>query len=94
MKGNQERTSRSIIAASVVFARHFGAFHAPGWATFSTLTGVTYLAAIVALIATAGMAWASIFFYVAVALGWVWLSALALRMRARGEGLHLEMQQQ
>jgi hypothetical protein len=73
----------SLIAASFVFARHFVASHAPGWAVFSTLTGVTFLAAIIALIATAGMAWASIFLYVAVALGWVWLSALTIRTRAR-----------
>ncbi|GHP01125.1 hypothetical protein KSF_111720 [Reticulibacter mediterranei] len=73
----------SLIAASFVFARHFIASHASGWAAFSTFTGVIFLAAIIALIATAGMAWASIFLYVAVALGWVWLSALTIRMRAR-----------
>lgn len=73
----------SIIVASIVFTRHFFANHAPGWAAFSAFTGAIYLAAIIALIATAGMAWASIFLYIAVALGWVWLSALTGRIRAR-----------
>jgi hypothetical protein len=79
----------SLIVASFVFARHFLANHAPGWAAFSALTGLTYLVAIIALITTAGMAWASIFLYVAVALGWVWLSTLSIWMRASVEGFHL-----
>lgn len=78
----------SLIIATFVFARHFAVNHAPGWATFSTLTGVIYLAAIVALIAAAGMAWASIFLYIAVLLGWVWLSALTIRTRARAGSPH------
>jgi hypothetical protein len=84
----------SLIAASIVFARYFVANKAPGWAAFSALTGVIYLAAIIALIAAAGMAWASILLYIAIALGWVWVSALALRMRANGESVSLGIQPQ
>jgi hypothetical protein len=79
----------SLIAASFVYAGYFTANHMRKWRTFSAFTGGTFLAAIIALIATAGMAWASIFLYGAVALGWVWLSALSTWMRARGEGFHL-----
>jgi hypothetical membrane protein len=79
----------SLIAASFVYGKYFAVNEMRKWATFSRLTGGIFLAAIIALMATAGMesiagmAWASIFLYVAVALGWVWLSALIIRMRAR-----------
>lgn len=79
----------SLIAASFVYGKYFAVNQMRKWATFSRLTGGIFLAAIIALMATAGMesiagmAWASIFLYVAVALGWVWLSALIIRMRAR-----------
>lgn len=84
----------SFIAASFVFARYFVANKEPGWAAISTLIGVIYLVAIIALIAVAGMAWASILLYIAIALGWVWVSALAVRMRANVEDVSLEKQQQ
>ena len=79
----------SLIAASFVYGKYFAVNEMRKWATFSRLTGGIFLAAIIALMATAGMesttgmAWASIFLYVAVALGWVWLSALIIQMRAR-----------
>jgi len=73
----------SLIAASFVYGKYFAVNQMRKWATFSRLTGGIFLAAIIALMATAGMAWASIFLYIAVALGWVWLSALLIRMRAR-----------
>lgn len=79
----------SLIAASFVYGKYFAVNQMRKWATFSRLTGGIFLAAIIALMATAGMesttgmAWASIFLYVAVALGWVWLSALIIQMPAR-----------
>ena len=73
----------SLIAASFVYGKYFAVNQMRKWAAFSRLTGGIFLAAIIALIATAGMAWASILLYVAVALGWVWLTALISWMRAR-----------
>ena len=73
----------SLIAASFVYGKYFAVNQMRKWAIFSRLTGGIFLAAIIALIAAAGMAWASIFLYVAVALGWVWLSGLMIWMRAR-----------
>ena len=78
----------SLIAASFVYGKYFAVNQMRKWATFSRFTGGIFLAAIIALMATAGMestagmVWASIFLYLAVALGWMWLSALASRMRA------------
>ena len=78
----------SLIAATFVYGKYFAVNQIQKWATFSRLTGGIFLAAIIALMATAGMestagmVWASIFLYLAVALGWMWLSALASRMRA------------
>ena len=79
----------SLISASFVYGKYFAINQMRKWATFSRLTGGIFLVAIIALMATAGMesiagmAWASILLYVAVALGWVWLSALIIRMRSR-----------
>jgi hypothetical protein len=79
----------SLIAASFVYGKYFAVSQLQKWATFSRLTGIIFLAALIAPIpatameSTAGIAWASIFLYVAVALGWAWLSALNMHMRAR-----------
>ncbi|NOT04919.1 MAG: DUF998 domain-containing protein [Anaerolineales bacterium] len=78
----------SIIVASFVYGKYFAVNQERKWATFSRLTGSIYLVGIIApipaaaMMSTSGMAWASIFLYAAVALGWVWLSALIVRMRA------------
>ena len=79
----------SLIVASFVYGKYFAVNQMRKWATFSRLTGGTFLAAIIAPIpaaameSIAGLALASIFLYIAVALGWVWLSTLIIHMRAR-----------
>lgn len=79
----------SIIVASFIYGKYFAVNQERKWATFSRLTGSIYLVGIIApipaaaMMSTSGMAWASIFLYLAVALGWVWLSALIIQMRVR-----------
>ena len=75
----------ALIAASFVYARYFAANSLRGWAMFSTLTGVIFLFAIIATVATAGgdgSVWALLVLYVAVILAWMWLTALSYRMRS------------
>jgi hypothetical protein len=71
-----------LIAACMVFARRFVNFHQPGWAVYSAVTGVLYLAAFVGIAAGSGqgpadVAFVNIAFSVAVVLGWAWISAMA-----------------
>jgi hypothetical protein len=76
----------ALIIASFVYARYFAVNHLRGWAIVSTLTGVLFLSAIFAIMATAGgdgAAWASIALYIAVALGWIWLAAISYYMRSK-----------
>jgi hypothetical protein len=79
----------SIIVASFIYGKYFAVNQERKWKTFSRLTGSIYLVGMIApipaaaMMSTSGMAWASIFLYVAVALGWVWLSTLIIWMRAR-----------
>ena len=75
----------ALIAASFVYARYFAANSLRGWAMFSTLTGVIFLFAIIATVATAGgdgSVWALLALYAAVILAWMWLTALSYRMRS------------
>ena len=48
-----------------------------GWAWFSRVTGVLFLAGFVAIAAGGGAAWAILAFVAAVVLVWAWLSAVA-----------------
>jgi hypothetical protein len=79
----------SLIVATFIYGKYFAVNQQRKWATFSRLTGSTFLTAIIAPIpaaamgSTAALAWASIFLYAAVALGWVWLSAMINYMRAK-----------
>lgn len=69
----------ALIIATFFFARYFAVKKVTGWVWFSVLTGVIFLASIVAIVAAMGQAWASIALYLAVALAWVWLSLLSAR---------------
>ncbi|MFC7623954.1 DUF998 domain-containing protein [Microlunatus sp. GCM10028923] len=56
----------------------------PGWAVFSLITGVFYLASFVGIGASGGRPALNIAFSVAVALGWTWITLLMLRNRTAG----------
>jgi hypothetical protein len=74
----------ALIIASFIYARYFAVHHLSGWAIFSALTGLIFLSAIIAIIATAGgegSAWASLALYAAVALSWIWLATISYYMR-------------
>ena len=75
----------ALIVASFVYARYFAKSGLSGWAIFSAFTGILFLFAIMATVATAGGAgsvWALLVLYAAVILAWTWLSSLSYYMRS------------
>lgn len=71
----------ALIAACFVFARRFAALGKPGWAAYSTATGVVFLAAFFGIAWGSGQAGINVAFAVAVVLGWAWLAAVMARLR-------------
>ncbi len=68
----------ALIAACLVVARRFATAGRPGWAWYSRITGVLFLAAFVGIASGGGNAATTIAFTVAVVVAWAWLSAIAL----------------
>ena len=72
-----------LIAACLVIARRFAAERRPGWARFSRVTGVLFLAGFLSVAAGAGAAWANVAFTVAIVLVWAWFSAVSVHLYRR-----------
>ena len=72
----------ALIAACFVFVRAFAGRGERGWAAFSALTGVAFLAAFAALASGGGNESLSLAFAAAVVLVWAWMTLLAFRLRA------------
>ncbi|MEU7871744.1 DUF998 domain-containing protein [Dactylosporangium sp. NPDC049140] len=70
-----------LIGACLVMARRFTRAGRSGWAVYSRVTGIFFLAAFVGIASGAGNALINITFTVAIAAGWLWLSATTLRLR-------------
>jgi Protein of unknown function (DUF998) len=68
-----------LIAACLVFARRFAFLKEAGWAWFSALTGIIFLAAFFGIASGSAGAAIILSFYAAVFLAWAWITALALR---------------
>jgi hypothetical protein len=66
-----------LIAACLVLGRRFSAEASRGWATFSRVTGVVFLAGFLGIAAGTGSVWTNLAFIGAAVLAWVWISALA-----------------
>ena len=74
-----------FIAACFIFARRFKSLQKLGWAWYSLITGILFLAAFVG-IASGSKGPVSTFFAIAVVLGFTWISALLFRLKAGVEG--------
>lgn len=74
-----------LIAACLVIARRFAAEGHRGWATFSRVTGVVFLAGFLGIASGGANAWTTLGFIAAEALAWAWLSALAVRFYRRAQ---------
>lgn len=73
-----------FIAACFIFARRFNSFQQPGWAWYSLITGILFLASFVG-IASGSKGPVSLFFAIAVVLGFTWISALLSSLKAEIE---------
>ncbi len=70
-----------LIAACLVVARRFAATGRRGWAVFSAVTGVLFLAGFASV--ASGAAWGTVAFAATAALAWAWLSALSIHHHSR-----------
>ena len=70
-----------FIAACFIFARRFRFLQKPGWAWYSLITGILFLASFVG-IASGSKGPVSLLFASAVVLGFAWISALLSRLKA------------
>ena len=70
-----------FIAACFIFARRFRSQQKPGWAWYSLITGILFLASLVG-IASGSKGPFSLVFAIAVVLGFTWISALLSRLKA------------
>jgi len=68
-----------LIGACFSFARSFGRMGETGWARFSVVIGVVFLAAFVGIAAGSGNAVTIVAFTVAIILAWAWLTAVSLK---------------
>lgn len=70
-----------FIACCFIFARRFKSLQKPGWAWYSLITGILFLASFVG-IASGSKGPFSIVFALAVVLGFIWISTLLSRLKA------------
>ena len=73
----------ALIAACLVMARRFRAQGEGGWATYSALTGVAFLAGFVGIASGNQSPSINLAFGAAVLLAWTWIGLVCLRARAR-----------
>ncbi|MBV9579613.1 MAG: DUF998 domain-containing protein [Chloroflexi bacterium] len=73
----------ALIAACGVFSRRFAAQSQAGWAIFSAVTGVVFLAGFVGIATGSGQRWAVLSFWLAVLIAWSWLTAITVRRLAQ-----------
>ena len=68
-----------LLVACAMFARHFARAHERGWAIYTALTGIAFLAAFVGIASGSTAAPVVIGFWIAVVLAFSWLSLLCER---------------
>jgi hypothetical membrane protein len=73
-----------FIAACFIFARRFRSLHKPAWAWYSLITGILFLLSFVG-IASGSKGPVSLFFAIAVVLGFTWISALLSHLKKSSE---------
>ena len=70
-----------FISACFIFARSFRSLQKPGWAWYSLITGILFLVSFVG-IASGSKGPVSLFFAIAVVLGFIWISVLLSSLKA------------
>lgn len=74
-----------FIATCFIFARRYRSLQKPGWAGYSLITGILFLASFIG-IASGSKGPFSLFFAIAVVLGFTWISALLFSLKAQIDG--------
>jgi hypothetical protein len=75
-----------LVAACFVLAHRFTRLGRPGWAAYSRITGVVFLAGFGAAASGSGSPLTVLALWIAVVAGWAWLSAVAVSLyRSAGE---------
>jgi hypothetical protein len=72
-----------LIARCYVFARRFSSQGASGWAIYSTVTGVAFLAGFAGIASGNQVRWLNLAFGAAVVTAWAWVSAVCARTSAK-----------
>jgi len=72
-----------FVAACFVLARRFAAQHRSGWARFSVVTGVVFLAAFAGVASGSSSSVVIAAFWAALLIAWAWLGALAVHLYRR-----------
>jgi len=72
-----------FVAACFVLARRFAAQHRSGWARFSVVTGVVFLAAFAGVASGSSSPVVIAAFWAALLIAWAWLGALAVHLYRR-----------
>jgi hypothetical protein len=72
-----------LIAGCFVFARRFTSQGERGWAVYSTVTGVVFLAGFAGIASGNQVGWLNLAFGAAVVTAWVWVSAVCARTGAQ-----------
>ncbi len=71
-----------LIVGCFVIARRFASLGQRGWAAYSRITGVLFLAGFIGLASGSGHTAAVLAFWFGVVVAWVWVALLAARLRA------------
>jgi hypothetical protein len=69
-----------LIAACLVVGRRFAADNRPGWALYSRVSGICFLAGFVGVAAGAGSRPLTIAFVVSVVIVWTWMSLVSVHL--------------
>jgi hypothetical protein len=72
-----------LIAGCVIFARRFTSQGERGWAVYSTVTGVVFLAGFAGIASGNQVGWLNLAFGAVVVTAWVWVSAVCAHAGAQ-----------
>jgi Protein of unknown function (DUF998) len=70
----------ALVAACLVLARRFAVAGQRGWATYSRLSGVVFLAGFAGVASGSGSRAVVLGFWAAVVIAWAWITAVAARL--------------
>ena len=70
----------ALIVACFVFARRFKSLNQRGWAMYSILTGVIFLASFIGIASGSGNGWILLGFWIGVVLAWTWISLMTAQL--------------